>query len=320
MNHSSRAALLGSVLLTAASTCFAVPARAIEPAAEAAPGRAALLSPDGAPIAALPATEPGTNRNGTVAQAFGTPESVAYEQSTGWYVGIGLGAAWPSELGVRTRNLDNQGFDNVNGDVSFGGGFSGDLAVGYDFGAIRTELSYGYTRGSVNDVSVSDNGNDFNIGSSGIINKNDIFASAYWDISTGSRWTPYLGGGIGYTNLSTPRIRLSGNGNSVSTGSDNQGLFGWQAKLGVSYGVSNNADVYVEGTYSGASGFDGDNLRYDSYNDFGAKLGFRYRFGQPAAVVVVEPAPAPEPILQPAPAPEPVFQPAPAPEPIRGLW
>ncbi len=92
--------------------------------------------------------------------------------------------------------------------------------------------------------------------------------------------------------MSTPRIKVSSGGNSVSTGTTNQGLFGWQAKLGVSYGVSNASDVYLEGTYSGASGFSGDNIRYDSYNDFGAKVGFRYRFGQPAAqAVVVTPAP-----------------------------
>lgn len=318
MNSTTRFAVLAGAALSAAGTFLAIPARALEPAAEAAPGSAALLSPNGEAIAAVPATEAGANRNDSVAQAFGTADLVNYEQTTGWYIGIGLGAAWPTDTNIRTRNLDNRGFENVNGDLGFGGGFSGDFAVGYDFGAIRTELSYVYTRASVNDVSFSIRGEDYNLNSSGVINKNDIFASAYWDISTGSRWTPYLGGGVGYTNLSTPRIRISNDGNSVSTGGVNKGLFGWQAKLGVSYGVSTNTDVYLEGTYSGASGFSSDNIRYDSYNDFGAKLGFRYRFAQPA-VVVVEPAPAPAPEpFRPAPAPEPIFQPAP--EPIRGLW
>ncbi len=310
--------VLSGFAASAAGAFLAIPARAAEPAV-AAPGAAALLAPDGAAIALSPTSEPRATTNATVAQSYGSSAAPLYQQATGWYVGLGLGAAWPSETGFRTRNLEESGFENVNGDLSFGGGFSGDLAVGYDFGAIRAELSYVYTRASVNQVSFSDNGNNYDLSSSGIINKNDVFASGYWDISTGSRWTPYIGGGVGYTNLSTPRIKVSSGGDSVSTGSANQGLFGWQAKVGVSYGVSNASDVYVEGTYSGASGFSGDNIRYDSYNDFGAKVGFRYRFGQPApTAVVVTPAPTPQPEPQPEPAP--FVQPVPESAPIRGLW
>jgi opacity protein-like surface antigen len=317
MNSRLSFVALAAAAAGAAGTVFAIPARAAEPAAEAAPSSAALLAPDGAAISLSPSAEPAAQTNDTVAQSYGSSEVPLYQQATGWYLGLGLGAAWPTDTGIRTRNLDNAGIQNVNGDLGFGGGFSGDLAVGYDFGAIRTELSYVYTRASVNEASFSNNGRTFDLNSSGVINKNDIFASAYWDISTGSRWTPYIGGGIGYTNLSTPRIRISSGGDSASTGSVNQGLFGWQAKLGVSYGLSNASDLYLEGTYSGASGFTGENIRYDSYNDFGAKLGFRYRFAQPAPQpVVVTPAPAPEP----QPAPEPYVQPMPEAAPIRGLW
>lgn len=317
MNSRISFVALAAAAAGAAGTVFAIPARAAEPAAEVAPSSAALLAPDGAAIALSPSAEPAAQTNDTVAQSYGSSDAPLYEQATGWYLGLGLGAAWPTDTGIRTRNLDNAGFQNVNGDLGFGGGFSGDLAVGYDFGAIRTELSYVYTRASVNDVSFSNNGRSFDLSSSGVINKNDIFASAYWDISTGSRWTPYIGGGIGYTNLSTPRLKVSSGGDSASTGSVNQGLFGWQAKLGVSYGLSNASDLYLEGTYSGASGFSGENIRYDSYNDFGAKLGFRYRFAQPAPQPVVV-TPAPEPAPQPA--PEPFMQPMPEAAPIRGLW
>jgi opacity protein-like surface antigen len=227
-------------------------------------------------------------------------------QGTGWYLTIGAGAAWPSDMNVRTRNFD----PNFNGDATFGGGFSIDGGLGYDFGAIRTELTYGYTRGSLN----SANFDNVDVNTSGIINKNDVMASAYLDIPFGS-WVPYLGGGLGYSNLSTPSFTFD----EVRTGGGNKGLFGWQAKAGVAYVLSWNTDIYVEGTYAGASGFSSNNIRYDSYNDFGAKLGFRYRFGAPPVVVVEQPAPAPEPAPAPAPMmPEPT--PAPEPAPIRGLW
>ncbi len=151
--------VLTGVAASAAGAFLAIPARAAEPAGAVSPGAAALLAPDGAAIALSPSAEPDANTDATVAQSYGSSEPVPYEQGTGWYLGLGLGAAWPTDTGVRTRNLTERGFENVNGDLSFGGGFSGDLAVGYDFGAIRTELSYVYTRASVNDVSFSANGN-----------------------------------------------------------------------------------------------------------------------------------------------------------------
>ncbi|MFM9073625.1 MAG: outer membrane protein [Cyanobium sp.] len=226
-------------------------------------------------------------------------------QGTGFYLTVGAGAAWPSQIDVRTRNFD----PNFNGDVTFNGGFSVDGGVGYDFGAIRTELTYGYTRANLKNVEFD----NVEFSSSGIVNKNDVMASAYLDIPFGA-WVPYLGGGVGYTNLSTPSFTVDGNRSS----SGNQGLFGWQAKVGVAYAINWNTDIYVEGTYSGAEGFSSNNIRYDAYNDFGAKLGFRYRFGSPAVVVVEQPAPAPAPA--PMPMPEPAPAPMPEPAPIRGLW
>jgi opacity protein-like surface antigen len=295
--------LAGATASALGVAALGAPARAVEPAASPSEGKAADLTlASGEPLVAPAALETPIAQ----AQTVEVNSSGVFEQAPGWYLTVGAGAAWPSELGFRTRSLD----DNLNGDLQFGGGFSIDGGLGYDFGAIRTELTYGYTRASLNEVSVS----GFNPGASGIINKNDIFASAYWDIIPTGRWTPYIGGGLGYTNLSTPRFSAG----DFRTGSNNRGLFGWQAKVGVSYAASYNVDVYAEGTYSGAEGFSTGNVRYDSYNDFGAKLGLRYRFGSRPVVVVEQPAPEPAP----APAPE-VFTPQPAPqpmEPIRGLW
>ena len=285
------AALAGSALLAA-------PSFAAETGAEQ------LQSNEQAPLQMSQAGEKETQIAQTYIPLVGEvgTESV---QGTGFYLTVGAGAAWPSSTNVRTRNFD----PNFNGDMEFGGGFSLDAGLGYDFGAIRTELTYGYTRSSINDLKFN---NDY-FSASGIVNKNDVMASAYLDIPFGA-WVPYLGGGIGYTNLSTPGISFDGD----RIGGTNKGLFGWQAKVGVAYVINWNTDVYVEGTYSGAGGFSSDELRYSSYNDFGAKLGVRYRFGSPAVVVVEQPAPAPEPA--PMPMPEPAPAPMPEPAPIRGLW
>ncbi len=258
-----------------------------------------LLGAGGVLIGGTLASQPAS------AQEWGTTPA-SYSSVTGWYATIGLGASWPQDLSWDARNFP------LSGNIQQGGGFSGEAGVGYDFGAIRTELTYGYSRSSVNRISVDGFGS---ASSSGVVNKNDVLASAYWDINTNSRWTPYIGGGIGYTNLSTPSINTP----LGRTGSDNQGLFGYQAKVGVSYAASRSTDVFLEGVYQGATSFDGSDVNYGSTNNWGAKLGARFRFGgAPAAPVAVQPAPAPAPYVAPAPQPEPYV--APAPQPIRGLW
>jgi outer membrane protein W len=271
----------------------------------------ALLLGAGAALSAAPALA----ADPQIAQAYGA-EPVLYEQGTGFYATLGLGAQWPQRQSVNGGGALN----GYSANVGYGGGFSGEVGVGYDFGAIRTELTYGYSRASANNLS----GNAFpniNPGVSGNVNKNDVLVSGYWDIATGSRWVPYIGGGIGYTNLSTPNISLGG----YSLGSGNSGNFGYQAKVGVSYVASRNVDVFLEGVYQGANSgrtVYGTNLQgqgvsadFGSFNSWGAKLGARWRFGgAPTPVAVVEPAPQPAPQVQPQPEPQP------APQPIRGLW
>ncbi len=285
-----------------------------------APAATATLAPQAAPEATL------------IAQTYPQPVVKEVYSAQGWYLTIGAGAQTPSDQTVNSNGtlvspfftplLYNFGNNNST-KLDLGGGFSGDVGVGYDFGALRAELTYGYSRASLNAVGAA---NPIGFGAfgivpftnnvSGIINKNDVLASLYYDIETNSRWTPYIGGGIGYTNLSTPSFSLNG----FPTNSVNKGLFGWQAKVGVSYAMSYNSDVYIEGVYQGAGGYSSENLTFDAFNSFGGKIGFRYRFGARPVAAAPAPTPEPEPVRQPAPAPAPVFQPEPAPAPIRGLW
>ncbi len=294
--------------------------------AEATPGAAQAAELQ---VAAVPAPVPATVAAPEVAQTY--PVAVVEEgfSAKGWYLTIGAGAQTPSDQTVNSNGtlvspfftplLYNFGNNNST-KLDLGGGFSGDVGVGYDFGALRTEITYGYSRASLNAVGAA---NPIGLGVfgivpftnnvSGIINKNDVLWSLYYDFENNSRWTPYIGGGIGYTNLSTPSFSLNG----FPTNSVNKGLFGWQAKVGVSYAMSYNSDIYLEGVYQGAGGYSSENLTFDSFNSWGGKVGFRYRFGAKAAVVE---QPAPQPAPEPAPAPMPQPQPEPAPAPIRGLW
>jgi len=266
----------------------------------------------GAPVMAAP--EATIAAPTTVAQGYGTSTTaqvVEVESVNGWYLTVGAGAIWPGDLNYWANSAPSWATSQPRGVVTTNGGFSADGGIGYDFGAIRTELTFGYSGANVDSVVSRDLSRSFSAG--GKLNKYDTMLSAYWDVLTFSRFTPYIGGGIGYTDLSTVR------GSSFDTGSyynpryHDKGLFGWQAKVGVSYALAYKWDVYAEGTFSGTGNPQFEGVNFSSYKDFGAKLGFRYRFGKPAVVVVV-PEPAPVPAPAPIPAPEP------APAPIRGLW
>jgi opacity protein-like surface antigen len=272
----------------------------------------------GAPVMAAPEapiTAPATAPT-TVAQGYGTTTTtttvdvVEVESVNGWYLTVGAGAVWPGNINYWANSAPLSAKSQPRGVLEQNAGFSIDGGIGYDFGAIRTELTYGYSGPSVDSVVSRDLSRSFNGG--GKIDKNDIMISAYWDVLPFSRFTPYIGGGIGYTYLSFPSFN---GGSYYNPPYHDKGLFGWQAKVGLSYAMAYNWDVYAEGTFSGAGNSHFDGVNFSSYKDVGAKLGFRYRFAKPAVVVVVpEPAPAP------APAPAPIPAPEPAPAPIRGLW
>jgi len=297
------AALCGIGFAAAGSALLAAPSLA------ATPSGAAQLQGQGAPLS-ISSPKEANEVAQTYIPVIGNVGSPSV-QGTGFYVTAGAGYNWPSNWAYQ----DNVDFANFSGKVDLKGGFSADGGIGYDFGAIRTELTYVFGRSSLDRINANGSiGNDDFSGStgrvSGNLNQNSVMASAYLDIPFG-HWVPYIGGGLGYTNLSTPSFTIG----DTRFGSGNQGALGWQAKLGLAYAVNWNLDIYAEGVYSGASGINTDNFDFQSFNEYGAKLGFRYRFSSPP-VVVVAPAPAPAP----EPAPMPMPEPAPAPAPIRGLW
>ena len=273
-------------------------------------------------LASLPTSSAGQEQDTLISQTVIVEEAVAYEQGTGFYGTLGLGATWANDINGRVHKHKVDAHRGI--ELQTEGGFSLDAGIGYDFGPLRTELTYVYNRTAVDDIKRNKNWDSTRTNGG---NQNGIMASAYWDINTGSRWTPYIGGGIGWINQSMgnntlERVGGNGNINRIKTGSGSDDLFGWQAKAGVAYGLNWNTDIYGEVVYQGAESFRAGRTSYDAIdNSWGFKIGARYRFGGPVVEDVVEetvitPAPALAPRPQPAPAP--VYQPEPA--PIRGLW
>jgi opacity protein-like surface antigen len=224
------------------------------------------------------------------------------EQGTGLYATLGAGGGWP-------QSQSTTYVDPLNGRYVYNGGFAGDVGIGYDFGSLRLEATYAFNSNPNSKL-------DFDGGSLAIdgtqVRLNSGYVSAYWDIPITPRIIPYIGGGVGGTNYSYG----AGTIDSVPYKANGIGTFGYQAKVGVTYVVSRRADLFVEGTYQGASGFKFASECYGPLNVWGAKGGVRWRFGGAPAPVAFAPVPEPAP----APAPAPIPEPEPAPAPVRGLW
>ena len=80
----------------------------------------------------------------------GDPAEPSADQK-GFYATLGLGAAWPQNVTGDTTVLGIP----VNGNYGLNGGFAGEIGAGYDFGPVRTELTYTYTNANLNSLSGS---------------------------------------------------------------------------------------------------------------------------------------------------------------------
>lgn len=95
-------------------------------------------------------------------------------------------------------------------------GFDGDVVVGYDWGAVRTELEGSYRSAKFDTITVDPN--DFVFGgvndANGRITSRSIALNVLGDLPLGNGFTLSAGPGIGYARITAnPRLRLFGNGN-----------------------------------------------------------------------------------------------------------
>ncbi|QNG30745.1 outer membrane protein [Synechococcus sp. LTW-R] len=227
------------------------------------------------------------------------------EEAKGFYATLGAGASWTNNTGNNEKSYSGV-FDNgdaysgfLTPQLDLGVGFAGEAGFGYDFGDIRAELTYLFNGPMIGEITGSGHESGTNLGNTytdipygftitgtGTLSTNSIFASAYYDIETKSKFTPYVGGGIGYTNVSVPTQSGSASLSSGATGTfsqsvkvdgGNAGAFGYLAKAGVAYAATSKADVFVEATYNGSTAFSINGLNYSPLYSYGARAGVRIR-------------------------------------------
>jgi len=182
--------------------------------------------------------------------------------------------------------------------------------VGYGFGKVRLEGEIGWRQNEINKYR-----DDFGAAkANGNISGVSIMGNVYYDFVNSSKFTPYIGGGIGGIDVNFDNLKAGG----VPVTNDGDFQFAYQAIAGVSYAVNEQLSVKADyrylgttdGNFNTSTQFAGGGPAKGSYESHSVLVGFTWKFGAPAA------APAPAPVAAPAPAPVPAPAPAPAPKPI----
>lgn len=211
---------------------------------------------------------------------------VAHAQDAGWYFGAEMGAVFASDADTRIGGVGS----DIEYDPGFGllGQVGGTLP--YNF---RLEAELGWRRNDVDALGGASAGGDINLLS--------LMGNLYYDIPTGTAFTPYIGAGLGgaHAMLDAPGI------------DDENDVWAYQGIAGVDYRISEALSLKADYRYFATDDFDvraangsAVETEYASHN---IMIGFTYRFGAEPKKEVAEPA-----RVAPTPAPPP---PAPPPAP-----
>jgi opacity protein-like surface antigen len=158
--------------------------------------------------------------------------------------------------------------------TSYGSSFSFNAAVGYQFEQVRAELEVGNQILSPKEQLFSNGRRTTLFG--GNFSATTILVNGYYDIPTGSKLRPYVGGGVGLGLIRGKINYLDGSSDDYNGDS-----FAYQLKAGVQYEVARKGNVFGELKYSSISSYkakDLTNWDYGPYNSFGLAVGYRQGF------------------------------------------
>lgn len=161
---------------------------------------------------------------------------IAEADDSGFYAGFA-----GSLSGADTKFDHTGGQDKAEYD--FGGGAIGFAGYKFAFG-LRTEVELGIRQNDVSNVNTSILDPD-----GGETRADTAFVNVIYDFDNSSKFTPYIGGGVGVAHVSHGLVK-SVAGDTVH---DDYSAFAGQAIAGVSYRMNSKWDVFTDYRYIGTS-------------------------------------------------------------------
>jgi opacity protein-like surface antigen len=197
-------------------------------------------------------------------------DDTSFTLKTGPYVAAGAGGDWIAKSPIT--------FFGAKVDTRWAGGFGGYAALGYRFDyGIRAELE-GSGR---QDLSHAFNSSPWY----GTQWDTSLMANLLYDLSTGSRFAPYAGGGVGMSHISWGN-NFRANLSQLPYTYDASGTkFAWQGIVGLGFHVTQKLAITADFRVKGSSGYNfpssgpafTDITKYD-YMTRSLFFGLRYAF------------------------------------------
>ena len=158
------------------------------------------------------------------------------------------------------------------GEISTEPGIRSEVGIGCKAASnLRLELTYVQGSGDVDSFTAKQHLTT----SSGEIATKSIMAGAYVDFpSVQSNFVPYIGAGVGSTNIAMDKLSVNG----IETGDGDINTFSYQIKIGSSYKLARQTDLYLEASYVGTSEFEINGSEIDSHRSLNTSLGARFHF------------------------------------------
>jgi opacity protein-like surface antigen len=138
---------------------------------------------------------------------------------------------------VEDADLTIEGLSGV--EVSFDTGFAGALAAGADAGPVRIEGEFSYRKNDMDEFSGSIFGMPVSGPANGEIESMSLLGNVIFDIGTNSPFTPFIGAGMGFSNVD---MELEG-------GSDDDTVFAYQFIAGMGFKVSDATSIDISYRY-----------------------------------------------------------------------
>lgn len=211
-----------------------------------------------------------TTGNGAPALPFGTP--IAAGTAYGWETEFDNGYSLSGEFGGFYENGFRSGLELVYSkadvDTHSGVNVAGTVIDGVDAAVLTgSPTQLGATVGAV----VADGQGD--------LKSTSVFANIYYDFNRDGMIRPYVGAGLGYSDIS---VDYSPSG--VGIIDDSEGKFAYQIKGGASWAISDKIDLFGEAVYRATDDVELTNdlfpgtLNIENTQTV-LSVGARYRFG-----------------------------------------
>jgi hypothetical protein len=200
---------------------------------------------------------------------FGTP-----------YVSLRGGVGFLGSYGGSLRMFESSTDPGIDSRVRFRSmaGFSGEMALGTDFGGKQLEMAFGYGSNDITRQTMTVPGyGSASVGHSGSIQVFTMMLNGTVDIDLQPLGLdlpvkPYVGAGLGWASVSTPGC---GFGDCFSGGSATG--FAYQLKSGVGYPVGDGT-LFFEAGYLGVTAVTVDEVGYDGLRSWRVSFGWRRSF------------------------------------------